>query len=283
MIDYIRINNHRYRQRTFINSCIQHIYNKYVDIVAPKTKYKHVYMAHIDTDEYIVINQHLLDRKMANEGTSGGGGGGGEVQSMVSSRATRGSILEFYAKMRQDYSKRLHPICQSMPTVLYGSIEETEEAAASESLTTTSEVNLKSFESIRWHYHASWRDYRNGFQKVLMDLALYVNHQNDPVFTSPFAYNPHQPSNQTCSRMTLFPEISAIRKYPLTINHYIGSYERYISRQGDLRRNRGAYEKKSNLSDIKDSNGWINTWLDNFIHEYGIDTAKVLLGERYFT
>ena len=71
--------------------------------------------------------------------------------------------------------------------------------------------------------------------------------QHRGIVTQPYAYNPHQPSNTSCSRMTLFPETSAIKKYPLTLNHYVGSFERYISRKQDNRRSR---EVRTDTTDV---------------------------------
>ena len=320
--DYMKINNHWYRQRVFLNQCIRHIYNTYiVDVDKNRRYYKHVYMAHIDTDEYITINQHVLDRFISSSSTTttkkvkSNANENNEaarkeddketdaaaatqppktnLQAIVPYEigATSNSIINFYDTMRKYHSKRLNLKCQSMPTILYGSLEDEDDNSkySHRSLDKKYSFNWKNFETTRWHYHANWRDYRNGFQKVLMDLALYESGDNDMIFTTEYAYNPHQPSNQSCNRMTLFPEVTAVKKYPLTLNHYIGSFERYISRSQDSRRNRKVYDLKSNFTlqdgkdgSIHDSNGWITTWIVHFVNEYGIDAVKYLLGERYF-
>ena len=42
------------------------------------------------------------------------------------------------------------------------------------------------------------------------------------------------------------------------------------------------YDKKANLSDVHDSNGWIDTWLPSFVEAHGVDKVRTLLGESYF-
>ena len=161
-------------------------------------------------------------------------------------------------KISRALPKRLHPVCQSMPTILYGSVKEQDhdihQHQALLKIKNQHSVPFRwdHFETTQWHYHAAWRDYRNGFQKVIMDLSLIGSRgsgepQHRGIVTQPYAYNPHQPSNTSCSRMTLFPETSAIKKYPLTLNHYVGSFERYISRKQDNRRRR---EVRTDTTDV---------------------------------
>ena len=138
--------------------------------------------------------------------------------------------------MIQYQSKRLTPICQAMPTILFGSKEDSHVAKQQQDMLNPFELSRIKFETLRWKYHALWNNYRNGFQKVLMNLQLLPS--TDMILTNEYAYNPHQPSNESCRRMTLFPETAAVRQYPLTINHYIGSYERYSKRKQDFRRSR---------------------------------------------
>ena len=57
-LDYIIINNHRYRQRTFIKRCIQYLWKKNIQ-QQQQQQQTPVFMAHIDTDEYIIINPLL--------------------------------------------------------------------------------------------------------------------------------------------------------------------------------------------------------------------------------
>ena len=65
------------------------------------------------------------------------------------------------------------------------------------------------------------------------------------VFTSQRIFSVHQPlEHPDCRRFTLRPDQNAVRLFPLVVNHYLGSLERYMSRT-DLRRNIQIYQDKA--------------------------------------
>ena len=211
--DWTHINNYWFRQRTFIHKCARRLRHQ-----------NQTWMAHIDTDEYIVTNPLVRTRQ-------------GPMMTIVPPKATQSSLLTFLEVMFRDYPKRLSRACLSIPTILFGSYEDptNEQGAEKNEVVVPPPLDPVKFETIRWRYHPFYNDIRNGYQKTIIDLS-YLS-PDDMLLRGPFAYNPHQPSNETCRRMTLYHDHEAVRLYPLTINHYIGSFERY-SRREDKRRNR---------------------------------------------
>jgi hypothetical protein len=237
-------------------------------------------MAHIDTDEYIAINPFLRARRLGinSNNTTGTRGDGTEtndnkigdnksaLRHLVSSLAAPNSIFHLYTSMMMtdEYSKRLTPVCQSMPTILFGSAEDIDDDDDTRDAPSLGKKNNEKkyhpfnrlhLGTIRWKYHAAWNDYRNGFQKVLMDLTLLP--ANDMILNphpDSYAFNPHQPSNESCRAMTLFPATSAVRQYPLTLNHYVGSFERYSSRSSDSRRTRQVRNTRRHEECVEKSN-----------------------------
>jgi hypothetical protein len=67
------------------------------------------------------------------------------------------------------------------------------------------------------------------------------------------------------------------RAGPLTVNHYLGTYERFLARD-DPRRNRKLYDAKANIKEGNDDL-WINSWLLSFIEEHGADRVFELLSD----
>ena len=112
--------------------------------------------------------------------------------------------------------------------------------------------NRDRFESLRWTYHARFNKTVNGLQKAIVDVSTLPD--NHPIFVDQLIKSVHQPLDssydhwkhpnktkkvvvkQICRQMRLKPDVDAVRLFPLTINHYMGSLERYTGRQ-DLRRN----------------------------------------------
>jgi hypothetical protein len=101
---------------------------------------------------------------------------------------------------------------------------------------------------LRWKRHAGWDEIINGMQKAILDVStlaanhpIFVNHQiksvHQPLDSSSSSSNSGGSSKQVCRRMSLAPDVDAVRLFPLTINHYVGSRERYLSRK-DVQRGR---------------------------------------------
>ena len=81
---------------------------------------------------------------------------------------------------------------------------------------------------------------------------------------------------------------------PLGVYHYLGSYERYMSR-GDERRDRRTFDMKNEaanyakgdlndekLNDDEEVEWWISGWLDSFVKVHGSEKVLSVLGEDVY-
>jgi hypothetical protein len=243
--DLLAINNHRFRQVTFVSRCFQSL----------RSQGKR-WVAHIDTDEYIVINPRLLLRPKAVKGVD------------IPGAPHRGSLLNFLEDMFVHYPKRLTRKCLMMPTLLFGSIENPNNR------TKVAGWNTTNFETIRWTHHAIVSDIVNGMQKAIVDVSVLPD--NHAVFEENRIKSVHQPLDYPeCRKFTLHPEVDAVRLFPLTVNHYVGSLERYLSRS-DVRRNIDIYKKKARVNGCVDG-GWIQGWLSSFESKHGAERSNSVL------
>jgi hypothetical protein len=269
--DLMHINNHRFRQVTFVSHCFETLRAQ-----------GHTWVAHIDTDEYLVVNPRLRARPNAVKGVT------------VPSTPSAGSMIDFVEHLLVDYSKRLSRHCLMMPTLLFGAVEdEDDDVDISNSNSPPKHGsgwvwNATKFETLRWKRHAGWDEIINGMQKAILDVStlaanhpIFVNHQiksvHQPLDSSSSSSNSGGSSKQVCRRMSLAPDVDAVRLFPLTINHYVGSRERYLSRK-DVRRSVEIYEKKARVNANVDD-GWIQGWLASFVEQHGTETTTRVLGD----
>lgn len=145
------------------------------------------------------------------------------------------------------------------------------------SATTSSNVllassSLRPLETLRWKYHTAFDDTeRNAQPKVIVDVSKVP--LNDEMFR-PKPFSIHRPSKALCRRMNQL-SFRETNKYPLTANHYLGSWERYYYARNDTRRSRRVYDLKSKVQDGRDD--WIVPWLDGFVENVGLECAQKLL------
>ena len=244
--DKLRISNHRFRQVTFLSACLRHMQSQ-----------NKTWVAHIDTDEYVVVNPLLrAERDIANE-------------TIPNSPAEPAAVFDMLERIRKHKSLRKssnYP-CISLPRLLFGAVEKDNETVAS---TYASDMAF-SLESLRWKYHTSLQDKeRNAQPKVIVDVSK-VSSKDEMFKPKPFSI--HRPSKALCRRLDQIA-FEETRKYPLSVNHYLGSWERYYSRN-DTRRSRRAFDWKANVQDGRDD--WISPWLDGFVDDVGLERARDLL------
>jgi hypothetical protein len=243
------INDHRFRQITFLSECTKAL-----------RKQKRTWMIHIDTDEYIMLNPMLRKQKRPF---------GKQVK--VPKLAGPSSILNLLNQMVQPYWDYVNYPCISMPRLLFGSIEDSGES----NLAMPSGFNGSKFESLRWKYHAAYDDVDlNKQPKVIMDVSVIP--EDDKMLTDGRVFSIHRPSHSLCRNQGQM-NFELVEDYPLTVNHYLGTYERFSARI-DPRRNRKLYDAKANIKEGKDDY-WINSWLPSFIEEHGADRVFELLGD----
>lgn len=264
--DIMKINNHRFRQLSFYSRCLRHMRE------AMKT-----WVIHIDTDEYVVVNP-LLRRNM-NRYKNRSAGRKSIAKLETPSLRTPSAIFEFFTKgvMIDEalLSKSNYP-CVSLPRLLFGSTESSATNAKTATVVETYEFEKNKFETLRWKYHTDFNDTdRNAQPKVIVDVSTVQT--NDEMF-QPKAFSIHRPSKRLCRRLDQM-NLTQFQRFPLSVNHYIGSRERYFARN-DTRRSERTYNFKSHVQNGVDDD-WISDWLDGFIRYVGIDIAKELLDDYY--
>jgi hypothetical protein len=211
--ELVEINNHRFRQLRFLRQCMKRLKNK-----------RRTWFMHIDTDEYVVINPLLRKRQTEDHFR----------QLNVPSVLTSGSLLTFLQRAKALGTPINYP-CVSLPRLLFGSVEHSamNHHKTSESGSRTWDRNR--FETSRWKFHAplttSFKN--NGLPKTMMDWSgiqtKYKKMLRERIFSI------HRPSTKLCR------DQDAVNFEPaelniLSINHYLGSWERFSARQ-DPRRN----------------------------------------------
>jgi hypothetical protein len=294
--DYTRINNHRYRQAKFLQSCSRTIQDR-----------NRTWVAHIDTDEYIAINpvliyrqrqqRELVQQKIPNAPLTARSIqiGGSDIPLLVPVPLDwTGSGASMVWKFLQDMLKvgrvTINWPCISMPRILYGSMEDENRnyqrkpttsllSSLSSSSISSSAFNATKFETLRWKYHADFADAQfNKQPKVIMDVSGF------PTFNvSRRAFSIHRPSMVLCRKQG---QTSVYRsdRFPLVVHHYLGSWERYKSRD-DPRRTKTSYRRivqaiQNRTSPAEDEH-WIDGWLASFVETYGINKVRRVLGDHY--
>jgi hypothetical protein len=222
-----QVNNHRFRQASFFYSCVK-------DLREQKNK---TWVMHIDSDEYVVLHHEV--RKQTHWRNI----------SSFEPEIAPNSILKFLKQAANKYPKALSYPCISMPRLLYGSKEEEEVSIEREnsprssrgSFPTITDFHPAKFETLRWKYHTDYDNEIkwNGRPKVILDLSGLPP---SPNFLRPSkgVFSIHRPGLFMCrgDKGVVFDKKF---KFPLTVNHYLGSWERY-SHRSDARRSREVSE-----------------------------------------
>jgi hypothetical protein len=235
------------------------------------------WVIHIDTDEYVVVNP-LLRRNM-NRYRNRSAGRKSIARLETPSLQAPSAIFDFFTKgVMVDESllaKSNYP-CVSLPRLLFGSTETSATNAKTATVVETYEFEKVKFETLRWKYHTDFNDTeRNAQPKVIVDVSTV--RANDEMF-QPKAFSIHRPSKRLCRRLDQM-NLTQFQRFPLSVNHYIGSWERYFARN-DTRRSQRTYDFKAHVQNGVDDD-WISEWIDGFIKFVGIDTAKELLNDYY--
>lgn len=291
--DLQRVNNHRFRQKTFVSQC----YSKL-------KKENRTWTIHIDTDEYMVVNPLL--RATGGPASKDGAGGNNKNSKkfpQIPKAPTAGSLLLFLEEL---YAKGSLPLtCLMMPTLRFGSREEVPRAttltdgghvapAAAASASGRGNNNNhssslwrhESLETLRWEYHGNYTtNDRNGKAKSVVNVATIPD--KHPIFRNGAAFSIHEPlvprnggAKHACKMGVRDLEPASER--PLSINHYLGSLERFLSR-GDVRRNAAVYRAKGTGTDTRRDDGWIKDWFGLFVDEHGVEKVLTVMGNHTTT
>lgn len=251
-LDKQRISNHRFRQLTFLPACYRHLRNL-----------KKTWVLHIDTDEYLSVNPILRAR--------------GKNGLVPVPKDLREPMVLFRFLLAIRYRPRLKTMsnfpCISLPRLLYGAhVTTVDDATAALGRRLVHDTyNASKFETLHWKYHTLLNDReRNAMPKVIVDVSA-VN-ETDEMFKRK-AFSIHRPSKKLC-RFVDQMDFAKIQSFPLMVNHYLGSWERYNSRN-DTRRSLHAYQAKAFVKDGRDD--WISTWIDGFLDNMDAKVARQLL------
>ena len=199
-------------------------------------------------------------------------------------------------QMIKPYGDLVNYPCISLPRLLYGSVEDRNEE---QGRGIPGQFNISRFESLRWKYFTAYNDTdRNKQPKVIMDVSAIP--EDDKMLTEGRVFSIHRPSQALCRNLGQMG-FDRIALYPFSVNHYLGTFERFGSRD-DPRRNQRVsflrhtglchaisahnlslshcfvklYDQKANVTDGKDDD-WLDSWLQGFIDEHGFETVSSLL------
>lgn len=268
----LKIARHRYRQRIFLATCfktfrmagstwVMHIVS-HVSVqiyLAPccAITYTVVLVILKDTDEYIVPSKRF--REMNSSYVS--------LPSMEEPNAVLRLLQQVVLKTRDAVN---YP-CISMLRTLFGSFETKDDGKF---IQTPLGFNAYSFETLRWRFHALPNNTDlHGNPKVIVDVsAIPEKHLRKEVFSI------HRPMPEFCRGNKDLVFNDDFRKQPISVNHYLGSWERYNARQ-DERRSRSIYNMKASAN--REIDDGIIPWLKGFVQSMGFRDASKLLDGAY--
>ena len=172
--------------------------------------------------------------------------------------------------------RRLAPIqplgpCYTIPRLLYGALENVtcgEHAEAARELATANEFQYSQLSTLRFTQHSRKGEFASSrFAKVMVDLS---NLTHETLQKRPRSI--HRPFRPECG-----PAVVHFPNAAFYLNHYIGSWDRYSSRN-DSRRNRKEWEKRAFLKAGNSCDKGVHSWFPRFIDKVGLDRARFLLG-----
>jgi hypothetical protein len=239
--DITEIIRHRYRQRVFYAKCIRDLRDKGSS-----------WTIHIDTDEYAVPNKQLRQQTPT----------GFEIPPIEQP----GSVLNILQQTVAEQFNVSYP-CIPAHRVIFGSDESSYETL---SLMDPPGFNASRFETLRWRYHAPMnKAILRGRPKAILDVSA-IPEEFMPVN---MVHSIHKPIEKLCIQNVRYP--------PVSLNHYLGSWERYNARD-DKRRSRAKYEEKaSKVSAQPEEDDVTGLWLKGFVDYVGKGVAAELLGQTY--
>ncbi len=186
----------------------------------------------------------------------------------------------YYERIRQLQNQHDLPECYTMPRLLVGALENRtcpERYGVNEVQQLARRQIGNRFmhmSTLRYFQHARKGDFsRSKYGKVMMDLTRI---DIETIRTNP-PRNIHRPYTEHCVAAggVYFPNSYFF------ILHYIGSWERYISRgSNDRRRNRREWEYRAYVDDgnMSACDSTVHRWLVQFQQLVGEDRTKYLLG-----
>jgi len=249
-----------HRQRGFITTCAEFMKNQNV-----------TWVLFVDSDEFVVPNP------LGNDDEKGPPPSNNE-----SKAALRFQMRSAMAKQRSE-GRRLTVVeiinmlspyeelepCYTMPRLLFGSLENATcpESEAVDKHART-EFDFDQLSTLRFKQHAKKGDFATGkFAKVFVDVSRIPDEQF-PVVPKSI----HRPFRPLCG-----PAVVPFEESLFIVNHYVGSWERYNSRE-DGRRDCEAWRKRAFVGSARSCEQLLHEWFATFVQEMGRSKSKILLG-----
>jgi hypothetical protein len=252
------------RQKRFITTCIQEL----------KKRWNVHWATFVDSDEFVTWNPATSTCTSKDENDSPTS----LDPTLVDIRrnlplSQNGTILDVLTMLQATGHV---DACYTIPRLRFGALENVTcpEASSVVDLArayySSTYSTMSFFTTLRFVQHAAKGDFsKSKFGKVIMDLSKL----SDDYISNTTPRNIHRPYIQYCG-----PAGKSIHSSFLRLNHYLGSWDRYASRD-DQRRDRSYWESVASLNDENACNSdYIHTWLPRFIQMVGEDRAKFLLG-----
>eukprot|EP00980_Cylindrotheca_fusiformis_P021025 scaffold8050_cov116-Cylindrotheca_fusiformis.AAC.2 len=252
------INNHRFRQHVFVSQCLRTLKGRLGD---PRHGN---WVAHVDSDEFIVLNPKVRKRHYAVKPV------------LVPQVPSAGSLLNYlndgFSALPTWNARRK---CLLMPRILY--IPQASPRVNKQQNAIEKRFwNTDRFETLRWEIHRDLSS-PSGFQKAIVDVAAIE--KNHTIFENGRISSVHYPlprsEEDDCPVEIVDPDLNHVHRYPLVVNHYFGSLERYLSRN-DTRKHESIWRKKAKMRGVV-SDGWIGGWLQSFVEEHGREKVSRVL------
>lgn len=252
---------HAARQKYFLAECYK--YHKALN---------RSWVIHIDTDEYALFNAINGDEPRYD----------GNNRTITPNRERRDLPIIGQSTILRVLERKNRRPCHAIPRLLFVDAEPAD--AGSEKgkgglldgdLPAAFEPRANGFDTLRYLRHHPTPLRRegtrklNGLAKVLVDVSRIPAEDLEPGKMRSI----HRPFVDLCPDGNIGPEeyVDSI----LRINHYLGSWEAYSSRQ-DVRRSRGEFDRKNAAATGGPSRD-ILPWLKSFIESVGARKAGLLL------
>eukprot|EP00980_Cylindrotheca_fusiformis_P016591 scaffold4973_cov135-Cylindrotheca_fusiformis.AAC.9 len=254
------VNNHVFRQEKFAAHCLLSIKQRLDD---PQENGK--WVALVDSDEYISLNSKAMESK-----------DGKEPAVAVPEVPSAGSLLHYLNDFfRVGATSSLSRRCHLMPRILY--LPKSHNTKKKQQIIDTSIWNTDRFETLRWEVHRDLTE-TNGYGKAILDVAALT--EDHGMFKRARISSIHNPLGERpsgCGKLSSTPDLNKLNRYPLVVNHYFGSLERYLGRT-DSRRDESIWRKKVALNGTL-GDGWILGWLPSFVEDHGLEKVSQVLQE----
>ncbi len=253
-----------HRQRAFMTSCVRFLRSQGLH-----------WVTFIDTDEFLVINRMSEEEKAMMQQN--------DRETLHHSKAVETTAYQMRNELPAidnqstivDILRRLEHIedlgsCYTIPRLLYGALENvTCPDASTVTRIAQSKFHYKEMSTLRFTQHARKGDFaKSKYGKVMINLSRL---SDETVGSTP--RNIHRPYKPECKAGAS----GNFAHSSFYLNHYIGSWERYNSRE-DSRRNREEWERRAHLTAGDSCEHAVYNWFPRFLEIVGEERAQYLLG-----